>query len=247
MSDQPQKPTRRALWSVVLVSAAALGGTGAYYATRSGDAEVSCLSLTGSDEFCRFIGGPLEVAGAPVFVEDRPQALFPTKAELTFVDAHGDRWTAPAQTLTDGASIPAIFATLMGDRQSREYLLAAALHDAYCGVGNEALATYQTRPWAEVHRMFYEALLVNGTSPRTAKVMYAAVYLGGPRWNDPDRSLADVPDDALQRELEWCLRWMDEVDPTPEQIMTWMDDREKALQAGAQSEPDWESLFADRA
>lgn len=247
MTDQSRIFGKPMHWALAAVSVAAFGGALVYYTAGSDPTEVSCLELIGNDEICRFIGGPLEVEGAPVFVEDRSQALFPTKAELTFVDALGATWTAPPQTLTDGASIPALFAALLGDRQSREYLLAAALHDAYCGIGNERLASYHTKPWDEVHRMFYEALLVNGTSPRTAKVMYAAVYLGGPRWDDPGRSLADVPAQALVQELEWCLRWMEEVDPTPDQIDAWMQGREKAVQAGLQTEPDWDSLFADRA
>ncbi|TNF19623.1 MAG: DUF1353 domain-containing protein [Rhodobacteraceae bacterium] len=243
MTDHPHRRRLVAGLAALAAGAAALG-----WLAMSHDAEeVSCLTLAGTGEVCRFIGGPLEVEGAPVFVADRPQALFPTRAELGFVDARGTLWTAPPQTLTDGASIPAIFAALMGDRQSREYLLAAALHDAYCGIGNERRDSYHSRPWPEVHRMFYEALLVNGTAPRTARVMYAAVYLGGPRWDDPERSLADVPGAALMQELEWCLRWIEAVDPTPAQIAAWMERRETALQTGHQSAPDWDSLFGDRA
>ena len=68
-----------------------------------------------------------------------------------------------------------------------------------------------------------------------------------PRWDDPGRALTDVPAQSLVQELEWCLRWIEEVDPSREQIETWMESREKAVQAGLQSEPDWEALFADRA
>ena len=169
MTDQPHRPNRTLHWALLAIGLAGFGSALAYYASSRDPDEISCLGLAGNVEICRFVGGPLEVEGAPVFVPDRPQALFPTKAELTFVDATGDSWTAPARTLTDGASIPALFAALLGDRQSREYLLAAALHDAYCGIGNEAMTSYQARPWSDVHRMFYEALLVNGTAPRTAK------------------------------------------------------------------------------
>lgn len=249
MPDQSRsRRSRKILWASLLGSGAVLGAALTFYVTQQTDTQtISCVSLTGNGDFCRFIGGPLEVAGAPVFVDDRSQALFPTKADLTFIDAQGDHWTAPAKTLTDGASIPAVLATVMGDRQSREYLLAAALHDAFCGVGNEDLATYHTRPWEDVHRMFYEALLVNGTAPRTARIMYAAVYLGGPRWNNPTRDLTSLSDEVLRQEFEWCLRWMEKVDPDPDQIDAWMESREKALQAGTQSEPDWSALFSDKA
>jgi len=32
--------------------------------------------------------------------------------------------------------------------------------------------------------MFYEACLAGGTDPQLAKLMYAAVYLFGPKWGD---------------------------------------------------------------
>ncbi|MGY3437415.1 MULTISPECIES: DUF1353 domain-containing protein [unclassified Marinovum] len=239
--------SHRPYWAIALAGVVAVGGAFAVYSTRGDAEDVSCLARDETSEICRFVGGPLEVQGAPVFVSDRPQALFPTRAELSFIDARGETWIAPAKTLTDGASIPAIFSALMGDRQSREYLLAAALHDAYCGIGNEEIATYHTRPWPDVHRMFYEALLVNGTSPKKARVMYAAVYLGGPRWDDPARTLEAVSEVVLAQEMIWCLTWIDAVDPSLEQIEAWMQKREAALRAGTQSEPDWDALLADRA
>ncbi|ASP20896.1 hypothetical protein ANTHELSMS3_02218 [Antarctobacter heliothermus] len=233
----------RAFFAVGLLLVA--GGAGAviglpeYLARQSGVAS-TCLDVEDRARFCRFIGGPLQMSGEPVFMENFHHAFLPTLAKIDFIDATGDRWTAPPNTLTDGATIPVIFAPLIGDRQSREYLMAAALHDAYCGVGNEGLATFRTRSWREVHRMFFEALLVNGTPPKKAKIMYAAVFLGGPRWDEPERSLSHLPEAVLRQEMEWCLKWIELTDPTPDEIEQWMEEREKALLSGEpQAIPDY--------
>jgi hypothetical protein len=240
----PRKSKGRAFFAIGLLLVA--GGAGAvigvpeYISRQAGELASTCLDVEDRDELCRFIGGPLQVAGEPVFMENFPHAFLPTKVKIDFVDAQGDVWTAPAQTLTDGATIPMIFTPLIGDRQSREYLMAAALHDAYCGVGNEALETFRTRSWREVHRMFYEALLVNGTQPQKAKLMYAAVFLGGPRWNDPLNALDSIPLKLLLQEMEWCLKWIQLTDPTPKEIEDWMDERAKLLLSGAkQVMPDY--------
>ena len=234
----PRKSKGRAIVAIGLLLVA--GGAGAvigvpeFIARQASEFASSCLEVEKRDKLCRFIGGPLQMSGEPVFMENFHQAFLPTKAKIAFVDAQGQTWTAPPRTLTDGASIPAIFAPLIGDRQSREFLMAAALHDAYCGVGNDDLETYRTRSWREVHRMFYEALLVNGTQPQMAKTMYAAVYLGGPRWDEPERSLDQIPKEQLIQEMEWCLKWIQLTDPTPEEIEEWMEQREQLLLSGAE-------------
>lgn len=223
--------------------AGAVVGLPEYLARTAIQAAESCVEARRNGDRCRFVGGPLEMSGQPVFVEKYQHAFLPTKAQIDFIDAQGDTWTAPPQTLTDGASIPAIFAAMIGDRQTREYLIAAALHDAYCGVGNEELETYRTRPWHEVHRMFYEALIVNGTPPQKAKLMFAAVYLGGPRWDDPDRSLEGIPEHRLLDEMKWCLDWIKTHNPTADEIEAWMQARETALKNGQFEKPDYENGF----
>lgn len=233
----PRKSKGRAFFAIGFLLIA--GGAGAVigvpeFIARKADALAStCLEVEDREKLCRFIGGPLEMAGEPVYMDNFKHAFLPTTLEIDFIDAQGQTWTAPPQTLTDGATIPVIFAPLIGDRQSREYVMAAALHDAYCGVGNDHLATFRTRPWRDVHRMFYEALLVNGTQPKTAKIMYAAVFLGGPRWDDPERTLDSLPQKMLLQEMEWCLKWIELTDPTPEEIEKWMEERERLLLSGA--------------
>lgn len=244
MAEPSHPRNKRLLWASGLAGGAALAVAAVVLMPPEQDGEATCLAPL-DDNRCLFIGAPLEVEGQPVFLPPKQQAFFPTRGHLAFVDAQNTVWTAPPKTLTDGATIPLLFTPLIGDRQAREYVLAAALHDAYCGIGNDALDTFQTRPWPDVHRMFYEALLVGGTPPHKAKIMFAAVYLGGPRWNDPDRDLTAVSQEALLREMEWCLFWIDRAEPSADEIERWMVNREQGLITGTQSEPDWEALFAN--
>lgn len=139
---------------------------------------------------CAFINGPVALQTKPVRLFLRKQKFFRTVASLEFVDRQRKKWLAPRQTLTDGATIPELFVPLVGAPQSPNFVNAAALHDAYCGVGNQKLPQYHSDHWQNVHRMFYDALRVGGTSSRKAKIMFAAVYLGGPRWTTPRNSPA---------------------------------------------------------
>lgn len=148
--------------------------------SRSDRTEVSCL--TQPQGGCRFSQSPLQVVDSPVRIPKRPYVFYPTAMPLNFVDATGSDWVAPPGTLTDGASIPAIFVSILGNPTAPEYINAAALHDAYCGIGNEGGPNYRQAPWKDVHVMFYDGLIVGGTSEIRAKIMIAAVWLGGPRW-----------------------------------------------------------------
>jgi hypothetical protein len=77
---------------------------------------------------------------------------------------------------TDGASIPGWAQPIIGDPYDPSYLKAAIVHDHYCYKENHV------RSWRETHRMFYDALVDLGVGIRKAKIMYFAVYFGGPRW-----------------------------------------------------------------
>lgn len=96
------------------------------------------------------------------------------KSPLTFVDHARRTWQADAGAITDGASIPDWAQGVIGGRWDESFLKAAVLHDQYCG--------NMKYSWKETHLMFYEALLELGVSSFKAKVMYYAVYLGGPKW-----------------------------------------------------------------
>lgn len=234
----------RAKTLIMLVGALAVGGVGgwqlSWHLAPPAQSTGTCLTQETTAHYCRFVGAPLEMAGTPVYIDGFQQPFLPTRDAVEFIDAAGLTWNAPPKTLTDGATIPQLFAPLLGDRQSREFLIAAALHDAYCGVGNEGLNTFQVRPWEEVHLMFYEALLAGGTSPKRARIMYAAVYLGGPRWDDPARSLEGVPPEVLLQEMAWCLEWMLATDPSLEDILAWMREREPDLISGTNTAPQYD-------
>ena len=136
-----------------------------------------CLSP--KDGRCQFRQLPLEVASDSVSFPGQEYRYQQTMRELGFVDSNGQDWVAPPGTWTDGATIPGFATPFVGGPRNPRYIAAAAVHDAYCGVVNAGGPVYHTRPWAEVHRMFYEGLLVGGTPVARAQLMYAAVWLGG--------------------------------------------------------------------
>lgn len=113
-------------------------------------------------------------------------------ARLVFVDEAGVEWTAPKGTWTDGASVPRLALPVTDGRFDKKFLKAAVVHDAYCQKENETRCPdqYQQKPWKEVHRMFYEACLVGGTSQTVAGLMYAGVRWGGPRWGESEETVA---------------------------------------------------------
>jgi hypothetical protein len=97
-------------------------------------------------------------------------------APFGFLDKRAKSWSVPIGTKVDGASIPQALWSLVGGPFEGKYRDASVIHDYYCDVRLE--------PWRDVHRLFYEAMLVSGVSESRAKVMYAAVYFGGPRWSE---------------------------------------------------------------
>lgn len=140
----------------------------------------ACLSPQGGR--CQFRDLPVAVAPDFVSFPGQEYRYQRTERDLAFVDSNGQDWIAPVGTWTDGATIPGFATPLVGGPRNPRYVAAAAVHDAYCGVVNADGPVYHTRPWSEVHRMFYEGLLVGGTPVARAQLMYAAVWLGGPRW-----------------------------------------------------------------
>jgi hypothetical protein len=92
-----------------------------------------------------------------------------------FRDKTGLDWMVPEGTRVDGASIPQALWSIVGSPFTGKYRDASVIHDFYCDT--------RLRPWADVHRVFYEAMIVSGVSEVRAKVMYAAVYFAGPRWS----------------------------------------------------------------
>lgn len=93
-----------------------------------------------------------------------------------FMDSSEKHWQVPTDAQIDGASIPRPLWTLIGGPFEGKYRTASVVHDYYCDMRSE--------PWRAVHRVFYNGMRASGVSKIRAKVMYAAVYFGGPRWSD---------------------------------------------------------------
>lgn len=208
---------------------------------RKVDAPVaSCDSYSGPR--CAFDAAPLRVLPEPVTIGRRPYKFFPTARQLTFVDAEGSTWIAPSRTLTDGASIPEIFVSIVGDPTSPEFINAAAMHDAYCGIGNEAGGMYHQATWQDTHKMFYDGLVVGGTAPGIAKLMFAAVWLGGPRW-ETALSLDGVPVKAKQQAMRNAKAYIESSDPDIGALIRYLEltdarliARHRTAESGKQAE-----------
>ena len=96
------------------------------------------------------------------------------KNKLRYTDSAKVDWEAEAGLETDGASIPNFSQPFVGQPFEDSFIRAAVIHDHYC--------KRHVRPWRQTHRVFYEGLIDQGVSKAKAKVMYFAVYLGGPKW-----------------------------------------------------------------
>ncbi len=93
---------------------------------------------------------------------------------FSYTDPNGKKWTVPAGAVVNGASIPSSLWSLVGSPYTGNYRRASVIHDYYCGTRSET--------WQDVHRVFYYAMIGGGVDTIQAKVFYASVYAGGPRW-----------------------------------------------------------------
>lgn len=128
---------------------------------------VFASGLSAANEFGSFIGRV-----ATVWLPDgrRMKLLEP----FAYLSPEGARWDAPKGSIIDGASIPQVAWTFVGGPFEGKYREASVIHDVAC--------VAKGRPWQDVHRAFYTAMLANGVGKAKAKIMYGAVYFGGPRW-----------------------------------------------------------------
>jgi hypothetical protein len=93
-----------------------------------------------------------------------------------YTDPAGVDWLVPKDARVDGASIPRPLWSLIGGPFTGKYREASVIHDWYCDL--------RSRPWRDTHRVFYHGMVTSGVDPLQAKVMYAGVYAGGPRWSE---------------------------------------------------------------
>ena len=103
---------------------------------------------------------------------------------FVYIDPRTKAWTAPKNAQADGASIPRLLWPIIGSPLFGLYRDASIIHDFYCSKRHER--------WKDVHRAFFEAMITSRVPFSLAKVMYAGVYLGGPRWSDMDVANANV-------------------------------------------------------
>lgn len=185
---------------------------------------------------CRFHNAPLQLQPDTVRIRGRLYDFNRLAAPLQFTDGDGKDWQAPETTLTDGASIPPIFVPIIGFPREPEFEKAAALHDAYCGIGNEAGAVYHAKTWQEVHRLLYDALVADGTAPLKAKIMFAAVWLGGPRWypnGKTDSTLENLSPTAKRAAMIKTIAYIGAKQPSLEQLVDFMTAQERDMMARA--------------
>ena len=110
------------------------------------------------------------------------------REDFSYVDPNNRRWSAPAGSVVDGASIPPAFWTFVGGPFEGHYRKASVVHDVGC---HEMKAT-----WEDVHRMFYDACVCGGVDEQTAKVLYYAVYHFGPRWEPVVETVVETHEDS---------------------------------------------------
>jgi hypothetical protein len=139
---------------------------------------------------------------------------------LTYIDARGERWIAPKGAVVDGASIPRSLWSIVGAPFSGKYRKSSVIHDYFCQV--------MSRPWRDVHKVFFEASVVEGTSLYHAKLMYGAVYAWGPRWEIVDGSpkrTRDTIKPPTEDEFRELAEWIKGDDPSLGDIASFIDKR----------------------
>jgi hypothetical protein len=132
-------------------------------------------------------------------------------APFAYIDRATVRWDAPTGSVVNGASIPRPFWTVIGSPFTGRFRNASVVHDVAC--------VDRTRPWKQVHRMFYEACRCNRTNVVQAKTMYYAVYHFGPRWRVDGRMLlAATPPPPSPRQVAAIVGWFREHDVDADDI-----------------------------
>jgi Protein of unknown function (DUF1353) len=98
-----------------------------------------------------------------------------TVEPFAFIDAASQRWDVPSGATVDGASIPRALWPFVGGPFEGKYRDASIIHDWYCDL--------RCRSWESTHLAFYEAMCASNVPISKAKLLYAGVYFGGPRWS----------------------------------------------------------------
>jgi len=144
---------------------------------------------------------------------------------FSFRDEHGRLWLAPAGAVIDGTSLPRTLRSTPELPPEAEFRKASVLHDYHSRARQES--------WREVRRLLYSASLHEGLGPAEAKLLYAAVYAGGWRWEPRTSScyrschaasaLLVWQPDLNQAEFQPIVDWLRGADPSLEEIEQRVD------------------------
>jgi hypothetical protein len=127
----------------------------------------SCLPVHAAPPWGSY-GGPLKVQLLPY---SRNIELL---EDFTYIDPMGTNWIAPKGLVSDGASIPQPFWSIVGGPLDGPYREGAVIHDEYCDT--------KTCTWEAAANVFYQAMRCSNVGFLKAKTMYYAVYWFGPHW-----------------------------------------------------------------
>lgn len=133
-----------------------------------GEFDVPDTAFSNPSSLGNFIGGNVQAEWMP---DGRRMRLL---RDFSYVDPHGIRWDAPADSIVDGASIPQSLWSIIGGPFEGVYRNASVIHDIACDL--------KVRPWTDVHWVFHEAMLASGVDPVMANIMFTGVWARGPRW-----------------------------------------------------------------
>jgi hypothetical protein len=131
-------------------------------------------SLPAQAQAQEYFGKFLDQLGGVFEPTAKPRPIFRVGQEFRFDDPNGLRWTTPAGTAVDGASIPQAFWSFIGGPFEGEYINASVIHDYYCDT--------KERTAHDTHRNFYYGMRAAGVPPWKANFMYWAVAAFGPDW-----------------------------------------------------------------
>jgi len=147
------------------------------------------------------------------------------REDFGFEDAAGKLWLARQGQVLDGAALPPMFRTIIGMPFDGDYRRSSVVYDYYCHA--------MTEPWRAVHRMFYHAAVTEGVDEAHAKLMYAAVYAAGMRWETPGSSCfkschAAAPALAWkpavdEKDVAPVIEWVRQANPALEEIDARLD------------------------
>lgn len=136
---------------------------------------------------------------------------FKLLADYGYTDAEGKEWTVPAGYIVNGASIPRAVWASVGGPWSGKYRNASVVHDY--------LTAERFSSSKIVHRLFYDGMIESGVSKARAKLMYAAVVIGGGKWSDvPGFTGAEGPRDITPEQVDQLSGFIMVADPSLSEI-----------------------------